>query len=230
MPYGDAEAIGAALATGGGRSCVIFKPIQAENGVVIPPEGYLREVRRLCDVNGAFLVLDEIQTGLGRLGSWWGADREQVIPDILLAGKALGGGVMPIGAVLTSASAFARLNRDPFLHTSTFAGNPLAMAAAEAAIPAQCAAATCRARQDAGRDNLDRTEADSQRDMPRLDRRRQGRRSPARHRVPPGAHRLGFQSRVTPQKSNLRELAEHVPRCEAYSSGGHDGIRVSMAL
>ena len=134
VPYGDAEAMAAALATDGGRSCVILEPIQGENGVVIPTEGYLREVRRLCDVNGAFLILDEIQTGLGRLGSWWGADREQVIPDILLAGKALGGGVMPVGAAVAGASAFSRLNRDPFLHTSTFAGNPLAMAAAEAAI------------------------------------------------------------------------------------------------
>jgi putrescine aminotransferase len=134
VPYGDVEAIATMLATDGGRSCVILEPVQGEGGVVIPPEGYLREVRRLCDLNGSFLILDEIQTGLGRLGSWWGADREQVIPDILLAGKALGGGVMPLGAVVTSASAFARLNRDPFLHTSTFGGNPLAMAAAEAAI------------------------------------------------------------------------------------------------
>jgi putrescine aminotransferase len=136
VPYGDAEAIGAILAKDGERSCVILEPVQGENGVVIPPEGYLREVRRLCDLNGAFLVLDEIQTGLGRLGWWWGADREQVIPDILLAGKALGGGVMPVGAAVTSASAFAKLNRDPFLHTSTFAGNPLTMVAAEAAISA----------------------------------------------------------------------------------------------
>ena len=134
VSYGDAEAMATALATDGGRSCVILEPVQGESGVVIPPEGYLREVRRLCDVNGAFLILDEIQTGLGRLGSWWGADREQVIPDILLAGKALGGGVMPVGAAVAGASAFSRLNRDPFLHTSTFAGNPLAMAAAEAAI------------------------------------------------------------------------------------------------
>jgi putrescine aminotransferase len=136
VPYGDAEAIGHALATEGENCCVILEPVQGENGVVIPPEGYLREVRRLCDLNGAFLMLDEIQTGLGRLGVWWGADREQVIPDILLAGKTLGGGVMPVGAMVTSAQTFAKLNRDPFLHSSTFAGNPLAMVAAEAAISA----------------------------------------------------------------------------------------------
>ena len=134
VSYGDAEAMETALAEDGGRSCVILEPVQGENGVVIPPSGYLRDVRRLCDVNGALLILDEIQTGLGRLGSWWGADREQVIPDILLVGKALGGGVMPVGAAVTRASTFLKLNRDPFLHTSTFAGNPLAMAAVEAAI------------------------------------------------------------------------------------------------
>jgi putrescine aminotransferase len=136
VPYGDAEALETMLAREGRRSCVILEPVQGENGVVIPAEGYIREVRRLCDVNGAFLILDEIQTGLGRLGSWWGADREGVIPDILLAGKALGGGVMPVGAAVANAAAFARLNRDPFLHTSTFAGNPLAMVAVEAAIAA----------------------------------------------------------------------------------------------
>jgi putrescine aminotransferase len=134
VPYGDADAIRVALARDGERSCVILEPIQGENGVVIPPDGYLREVRTLCDRNGALLIVDEIQTGLGRVGSWWGADREQVVPDILLVGKALGGGVMPVGAAVAGASVFAKLNRDPFLHTSTFAGNPLAMAAVEAAI------------------------------------------------------------------------------------------------
>lgn len=136
VPYGDADAMTSALAADGERSCVIIEPVQGENGVIIPPDGYLREVRRLCDAGGSFLILDEIQTGLGRLGAWWGADREQVVPDVLLAGKALGGGVMPIGAAIASAAAFAKLNRDPFLHTSTFGGNPLAMAAAEAAIAA----------------------------------------------------------------------------------------------
>ena len=133
-PYNDLEALRTILAKDGGRSCVILEPVQGENGVVIPAKGYLREVRHLCDDSGAFLILDEIQTGLGRLGSWWGAELEQVIPDILLAGKALGGGVMPVGAAVTNASAFAKLERDPFLHTSTFAGNPLAMVAAEATI------------------------------------------------------------------------------------------------
>jgi putrescine aminotransferase len=134
VPYGEAEALGAALSTDGDRTCVILEPVQGESGVVIPPDGYLRDARRLCDLHGAILILDEIQTGMGRLGSWWGSDREQVIPDILLAGKTLGGGIMPVGAVVTSTALFTRLHRDPFLHTSTFGGNPLAMAAVQSTI------------------------------------------------------------------------------------------------
>ncbi len=136
VPYGDVDAMSAVLSSQGPRSAVILEPVQGESGVVIPPEGYLRDVRQLCSERGALLILDEIQTGLGRLGSWWGADRDQVSPDILLVGKALGGGVMPVGAALAGAATFAGLNRDPFLHTSTFAGNPLAMAAAASAIAA----------------------------------------------------------------------------------------------
>jgi putrescine aminotransferase len=136
VPYGDGEAMSAALSREGRRTAVVLEPLQGESGVVIPPDGYLRQVRQLCDEHGALLILDEIQTGLGRLGAWWGADRAQVSPDILLVGKALGGGVMPVGAAVAGAATFAGLNRDPFLHTSTFAGNPLAMAAATAAIAA----------------------------------------------------------------------------------------------
>jgi putrescine aminotransferase len=134
VPYGDAEAVRSALSRDGRSSAVLLEPVQGESGVVIPPAGHLRDVRQICDAHGALLIVDEIQTGLGRLGSWWGCDREDVVPDILLTGKALGGGVMPVGAAVTSAATFAGLNRDPFLHTSTFAGNPLAMAAVSAAL------------------------------------------------------------------------------------------------
>jgi putrescine aminotransferase len=102
--------------------------------VVLPPPGYLREVQRLCAEHGAFFVLDEIQTGLGRLGSWWGADAEEVRPDVLLVGKNLSGGVVPVAAAVATAAAYAPFDRDPFLHTSTFAGAPVAMAAAQAAV------------------------------------------------------------------------------------------------
>ncbi|MEO7275592.1 MAG: aminotransferase class III-fold pyridoxal phosphate-dependent enzyme [Vicinamibacterales bacterium] len=134
VPYGDADAMAAAVTRGGQACAVILEPVQGESGVVIPPAGYLRDVRQICDTHGALLIVDEIQTGLGRLGTWWGCEREQVRPDILLVGKALGGGVMPVGAAVASAAVFTGLNRDPFLHSSTFAGNPLAMVAVSEAL------------------------------------------------------------------------------------------------
>jgi putrescine aminotransferase len=133
--FGDAAAVQQALAAHEAGSCtVILEPIQAEGGVVIPPPGYLREVRAACDRHSAMLILDEIQTGLGRVGAWWGADLEGVVPDILLTGKALSGGVIPVGAVVCTPKAFERLGRDPVLHTTTFSGAPVAAAAANAAL------------------------------------------------------------------------------------------------
>jgi putrescine aminotransferase len=129
VPFGDANALSDALDRYGDRACVIVEPVQAEGGVIVPPDGYLRDVRTACDRAGALMILDEIQTGCGRLGTWWGADREGISPDMLLAGKALGGGVMPVAAVVATPEVFAPLDRDPLLHTSTFGGNPLAMAA-----------------------------------------------------------------------------------------------------
>jgi len=82
------------------------------------------------------MILDEIQSGMGRLGAWWGADLAGVTPDILLAGKILGGGVMPVGGVVASAQLFGPLNADPLLHSCTFAGSPLAAAAVTATIGA----------------------------------------------------------------------------------------------
>ncbi|HEV8562334.1 MAG TPA: aminotransferase class III-fold pyridoxal phosphate-dependent enzyme [Actinophytocola sp.] len=134
VPFGDAEALKAALSQSDGDACVIVEPVQGEAGVIIPPFGYLAEVALLCREHGAFLVLDEIQTGLGRLGWWWGAERAAVVPDVLLAGKALGGGVLPVSAMIATEAAFAPFDRDPFLHTSTFSGSPLGMAAAVAVI------------------------------------------------------------------------------------------------
>jgi putrescine aminotransferase len=133
VPFGDAEALGRALAAAR-PSCVVVEPVQGEGGVIIPPAGYLTEVARLCRQHGALLVLDEVQTGLGRLGHWWGADRESVRPDILLVGKNLSGGVVPVAAMVATAEAYGPFNRDPFLHTSTFAGSPVAAVAADAAV------------------------------------------------------------------------------------------------
>ena len=134
VPFGDAAALEQALAAAKGRACLILEPIQAEAGVILPPAGYLRAARNLCDRYGAMFIADEIQTGCGRTGHWWALDREGVIPDILLGGKALGGGVIPVAALVANAAVFEPFNRDPLLHTSTFAGNPLASAAALAAI------------------------------------------------------------------------------------------------
>jgi putrescine aminotransferase len=135
VPFGDAASLEAVLAVSE-DCCVILEPVQAEGGVILPPDGYLREVELLCRRHGAFFVLDEIQTGLGRLGTWWGADREGVVPDVLLVGKGLSGGVVPVAAAVATPDAYAVLDRDPLLHTSTFGGAPLAMAAAHAAITA----------------------------------------------------------------------------------------------
>ncbi|MQY26406.1 aspartate aminotransferase family protein [Nocardia aurantia] len=136
VPYDDIPALTEALRAHPGTASVFVEPVQGEGGVVIPAPGYLSTVRALCTEYGALLVADEIQTGLGRLGAWWGCDREDVVPDILLSGKALGGGVLPVAATIAAGDAFARLDRDPFLHTSTFSAAPVAMAAVCGAIAA----------------------------------------------------------------------------------------------
>ncbi|MPZ82113.1 MAG: aminotransferase class III-fold pyridoxal phosphate-dependent enzyme [Actinophytocola sp.] len=136
VPFGSVAALGEVLARHPDEACVIVEPVQGEAGVVVPPAGYLREVAALCRTHGAFLVLDEIQTGLGRLGHWWGADRDGVVPDVLLVGKALGGGVLPVSATVATQAAFAPFDRDPFIHTSTFSGAPLGMAAVQGALAA----------------------------------------------------------------------------------------------
>ncbi len=134
VPFGDAGAAEARLASLPGPAAVLVEPVQSEGGVRIPPPGYLADLRASCDRHGALLVLDEVSTGLGRLGAWWGADRDAVAPDIMIAGKALGGGVMPVSALVARPEVFEPLNRDPMLHTSTFGGSPIAAAAVIATI------------------------------------------------------------------------------------------------
>ncbi|MDN5760952.1 MAG: aminotransferase class III-fold pyridoxal phosphate-dependent enzyme [Microlunatus sp.] len=134
VPYGDLAAITEAIAARGADGCVLIEPIQGEAGVVLPPPGYLTGVAEACRRHGALLVVDEIQTGLGRTGRWWGGDHDGVTPDVVLVGKGLSGGVVPVAAVLASRQAYAPFDADPFLHSSTFAGSPLACAAARAAV------------------------------------------------------------------------------------------------
>ncbi len=131
VPFGDLEAIEAQLTE---DSCVIIEPIQGEGGVRVPPADYLSGVARACRSHGALLIFDEIQTGLGRTGYTWACQADGVCPDILLTAKALGGGVVPVSAVVTNERVFAPLGRDPALHTSTHGGNPIAAAAVIAVI------------------------------------------------------------------------------------------------
>ena len=135
VAFDDVDALEAELGSGE-PAAVILEPVQGEGGVIIPPAGCLSDVARECRAGHALLVFDEVQTGLGRLGTWWGADREHVIPDLLLVGKALSGGVVPVAAVVATADAYRTISEDPLLHSSTYAGNPLAMSAASAAITA----------------------------------------------------------------------------------------------
>jgi putrescine aminotransferase len=135
VPYGDVEALAAVL-SGGRNHCVVLEPVQAEHGVILPPVGYLAAVAQVCRDHDAFLVLDETHTGLGRLGHWWGADAEDVIPDALCVGGTLSGGVVPVAAVAATSAAYAPLAQDSFGLPETFAGSPVAMAAATATVQA----------------------------------------------------------------------------------------------
>ena len=133
VPFGDADALRGAL--GADTAAVIVEPVQGEGGVNIPPDGYLRDVRALCDASGAVMIADEVQTGLGRCGALFACDREGVVPDVMTLAKGLSGGVVPIGAYVARSSVWnAAYAKQPLLHTSTFGGNELACAAALAAL------------------------------------------------------------------------------------------------
>jgi ornithine--oxo-acid transaminase len=110
----------------------LVEPIQGESGIVVPPEGYLREAARLCKENNVLLVVDEIQSGLGRTGKLFAFEHEHVRPDIVIIGKALGGGFYPVSAILASKEILGVFH--PGDHGSTFGGNPLAAAVAVAAL------------------------------------------------------------------------------------------------
>jgi putrescine aminotransferase len=132
VPFGDLPALEAAV--GPDTAAVILEPIQGEAGVVVPPPGYLRAVRELCDRRGVLMIADEIQTGLGRTGRLFCVEHEDVTPDIMTLAKALGGGVMPIGAFIARPRLWEEFRRDPYVHSSTFGGNPLACRAAIATL------------------------------------------------------------------------------------------------
>lgn len=124
VPYGSAEALAAAIDTT--TVAVLLEPVQGEAGVVVPPDDYLPAVRRICDERGVLLIADEIQSGLGRVGATFACDLVGVVPDLYLLGKALGGGIVPVSAVVGDEEVLGVLR--PGEHGSTFGGNPLAAA------------------------------------------------------------------------------------------------------
>ena len=130
VPYGDASAVEKAINKN--TAAVLLEPIQGEGGVIIPPPGYLKKVSEACRKNNVLFVADEIQTGLARTGKLFACDYEDVRPDIMILGKALGGGFYPVSAILADKPILGLFT--PGEHGSTFGGNPLAAAVARAAL------------------------------------------------------------------------------------------------
>ncbi len=133
VPYGDLAALSEVFDTHGPRIvAVLVEPIQGEAGVIVPPDGYLTGIRSLCTASGTLMIADEIQSGLGRTGYTFACEHEGVVPDAYLLGKALGGGIMPVSAMVSSREVLGVLR--PGQHGSTFGGNPLACAIAREVI------------------------------------------------------------------------------------------------
>jgi len=130
IPYGDIEALRAAINPN--TVAFLVEPIQGEGGIIVPPEGYLREAQKLCTKNDVLMMADEIQTGLGRTGKLFACDHENVKPDVMILGKALSGGAYPISVVLASSEILGVFH--PGDHGSTYGGNPLGCAVAQTAL------------------------------------------------------------------------------------------------
>jgi ornithine--oxo-acid transaminase len=130
VPYGDAAALEAAIDDT--TVAVLIEPVQGEAGVIVPPDGYLRAVREVCTRHQVLMMADEIQSGLGRTGATFACDRAGVVPDVYVLGKALGGGIMPLSAVVTDRAVMDVIT--PGTHGSTFGGNPLAAAVGRAVV------------------------------------------------------------------------------------------------
>ena len=124
VPFGDVEALAAAVDEG--VAAVLLEPIQGEGGIIVAPDGYLAAARQICDDAGALLILDEIQTGMGRTGRWWASDHVGVTPDIMTVAKSLGGSLVAISATMFSEDLREFLIPNPFIHLSTFGGSDVA--------------------------------------------------------------------------------------------------------
>jgi putrescine aminotransferase len=139
VPFGDADAVEKQLEicdkVGIGVAGVLFEPIQGEAGAIVPPDDFWPRIREATRHYGVLLIADEVQTGMGRTGRMWGVDHWKVVPDILAVAKSLGGGVMPVSAVVTTEEIFEpMMYPNPFMHTTTTGGGALACSAAIAAI------------------------------------------------------------------------------------------------
>lgn len=138
VPFGSAQALEDELkklrALGVEIAAFIVEPVQGEAGAIVPPDDYFPAVRRLCDEYEILLILDEVQTGFGRTGKMFACEHWNVVPDIMCVAKSLGGGVMPLSAFISNKKIWSVLEKNPFTHSSTFGGNPLACAAGIAAI------------------------------------------------------------------------------------------------
>lgn len=138
VPFGEADAVEEELRraqlVGHDIAAVIVEPIQGEAGAIVPPDDYWPRLRTICDEYDVLLIADEVQTGMGRTGKMFAVEHWDVAPDILCLGKALGGGVMPLSAFMSTPKIWKVLEPNPFIHSSTFGGNPLACAAGIAAV------------------------------------------------------------------------------------------------
>ncbi|HEV7883735.1 MAG TPA: ornithine--oxo-acid transaminase, partial [Solirubrobacteraceae bacterium] len=132
VPFGDADALAVALQADPEIVAFLVEPVQGEAGVIVPPDGYLRAARRLCSEHGVLLVADEIQSGLGRTGRTFACDHEDVVPDVYVLGKALGGGIVALSAIVGDDDVLGVF--EPGSHGSTFGGNPLACAVGRAVL------------------------------------------------------------------------------------------------
>ncbi len=140
IPYGDADALDKELKVcdtiGLDIAAFIAEPVQGEAGARVPPDDFFPKVREICDKWGVLFIADEVQTGMGRTGTLWGIEHWGVAPDIMTMGKALGGAVIPVGCFTSTPEVFEPLMENPYIHTTTFGGNPMATSAVIGALHA----------------------------------------------------------------------------------------------
>ncbi len=138
VPFGETKALEQEFkklsTVGEDIAGLILEPVQGEAGAIVPPDDYLRRARELCTEHDVLLILDEVQTGFGRTGKIFACEHWNVVPDIMCLGKSIGGGVMPLSAFISNRRIWKVMEENPFIHSSTFGGNPLACAAGIAAI------------------------------------------------------------------------------------------------